>query len=287
MDSCGNHFSKAALSKAERRLRTGVGVGVKSFKSKITKAQNAEWQPPSQKTVLRVHQLLIENYGSREVKKRDPLDGMILIMLSQATNDINCDRAFTNLKQTFPTWENAMNAPVEKIADAIRVGGLANQKAARIKKLLEEIYEEQGDLDLSWMFDADAQTCREYMEKFHGVGPKTIACVLVFFLDKPAFPVDTHVFRVTKRLGWIREKASPDEAHRVLEKLIPDECKLDLHVNLISHGRAICRANGNGGPQCGACFLRPMCAFGQMQKGDTIHSSTATKPREDFFVTVT
>jgi endonuclease-3 len=234
---------------------------------------------------LRAHNLLIEKCGSREVKKRNPLDGMILIMLSQATNDINCDRAFTNLKNTFPTWENAMHAPVEEIADAIRVGGLANQKAARIKKLLEEIWEEQGDLDLNWMFDADAQTCRDYMKKFHGVGPKTIACVLIFFLDKPAFPVDTHVFRVTKRLGWIREKASPDEAHRVLEELIPDECKLDLHVNLISLGRAICRANGNGGPQCGACFLRELCVFGQTQKGKTTASKTI-EPREDFFVTV-
>ncbi len=235
---------------------------------------------------MRAHELLIEKYGSREVKKRDPLDGMILIMLSQATNDINCDRAFSSLKQAFPKWENAMNAPVEKIADAIRVGGLANQKAARIKKLLEEIYEEQGDFNLNWMFDADAQKCRDYMEKFHGVGPKTIACVLVFFLDKPAFPVDTHVFRVTKRLGWIREKASPDEAHRVLEKAIPDECKLDLHVNLISLGRAICRAGGNGGPQCGACILRELCEFGKSQKVVPSNSAVFTKPREDFFVTV-
>ena len=254
--------------------------------AKISKKQIADWQPPTKKAIVQVHELLKEKYGSRDVKKRDPLDGMILIMLSQATNDINCDRAFSNLKQTFPTWEKAMHAPVEKIADAIRVGGLANQKAARIKKLLGEIWDEQGNLDLNWMFDADAQTCRDYMKKFHGVGPKTIACVLVFFLDKPAFPVDTHVFRVTKRLGWIREKASPDEAHRVLENAIPDECKLDLHVNLISHGRAICRANGNGGPNCAACFLRKLCDFGKTQKTNSTVQRAESKPREDFFVTV-
>jgi endonuclease-3 len=281
VNSCTPHFSKA-----ERRIRVRVGVAVKNPKPKLPKTQTGAWKPPTRKTILSVHELLVEKYGSREVKKRDPLDGMILIMLSQATNDINCDRAFTNLKNTFPTWESAMHAPVEEIADAIRVGGLANQKAARIKKLLEEIYEDHGDLDLNWMFDADAQTCRDFMQKFHGVGPKTIACVLVFFLDKPAFPVDTHVFRVTKRLGWIREKASPEEAHRVLEKTILDECKLDLHVNLISHGRAICRANGNGGPQCGACFLRKLCAFGKTQKADGVKKCADGKPREDFFVTV-
>jgi endonuclease-3 len=193
VNSCTPHFSKA-----ERRIRVRVGVAVKN--PKLPKTQTGAWKPPTRKTILSVHELLVEKYGSREVKKRDPLDGMILIMLSQATNDINCDRAFTNLKNTFPTWESAMHAPAEEIADAIRVGGLANQKAARIKKLLEEIYEDHGDLDLNWMFDADAQTCRDFMQKFHGVGPKTIACVLVFFLDKPAFPVDTHVFRVTTRL---------------------------------------------------------------------------------------
>ena len=246
----------------------------------------SDWKPPARKTLLRTHELLVEEYGSREVKKRDPLDGLILIILSQATNDINCERAFSNLKRTFPTWAGVLRAPVEAIADAIRVGGLANQKAARIKKLLQEIWDERGDFDLSWMFQADAQACREYLQKFHGVGPKTIACVLVFFLDKPAFPVDTHVFRVTKRLGWIREKASPDEAHRVLEELIPDECKLDLHVNLISHGRAICRAAGNGGPQCSVCLLRKLCAFGKTQKGNGTKKNVASKPREDFFVTV-
>jgi endonuclease-3 len=248
--------------------------------------QSSPFKLPTAREVLRVHKLLVAAYGSRRVKKRDPLDGLILILLSQATNDVNCERAFSNLKSLFPIWEQVLAAPVEKIADAIRCGGLANQKAARIKKLLQEIHEEQGHLDLQWMFDADAEKCRRYLQKFHGVGPKTVACVLVFFLDKPAFPVDTHVLRVAGRLGWLRPRCGAEEAHRVLEAVVPDECKLDLHVNLISHGRAICRANGNGGPQCGACFLRKLCAFGKTQKIDKTNSSKTGKLREDFFVTV-
>jgi endonuclease-3 len=248
------------------------------------------FKPPSRRAIRRVHDLLVQHYGSRRVKERDPLDGLILIMLSQATSDVNCDRAFSSLKAQFPTWDKVLDAPVEAIADAIRSGGLANQKAARIKQLLREIHQEQGDLDLSWMFAATPDECREYLSSFHGVGPKTVACVLVFFLNKPAFPVDTHVHRVTKRLGWIREKAGAEEAHRVLESAIPDEWKLDLHVNLISHGRAICRAAGNGGPRCDECFLRRLCAYGKTHSV-TVQSRHAARTAvaddgSDFFVTV-
>lgn len=251
------------------------------MKKSITKE---EFKAPHSNTIRRAHELLKAHYGSRKVTRRDPLDGLVLIILSQATNDINCDRAFTSLKTKFPTWNNVLQAPVEEIADAIRSGGLANQKAARIKQLLQEMHEETGTLDLNWMHEADAGQCREYLQKFHGVGPKTIACVLVFFLDKPAFPVDTHVHRVTKRLGWIRPQAGAEEAHKVLEVAVPDDYKLDLHVNLISHGRFICRADGNGGPKCGECFLKPLCAYGKTVKGQ----STIAKPNErtDFFVTV-
>ncbi len=245
--------------------------------------------PVSKITVRRVNQILIEIYGNRQPHLRDPLDGLILIILSQATSDVNCDRAFSSLKTAFPSWDKCLEAPVEQIADSIRSGGLANQKAARIKQLLSEIWQERGDFDLSWMHAAGADECEAYLSKFHGVGPKTVACVLVFFLGKPAFPVDTHVFRVCKRLGWIREKSSPDEAHRVLKPLVPDDCKLDLHVNFIAHGRVICRAEGNGGPRCGECPIRRFCEFGKSVKV----SATAPKPARselkrdpDFFVTI-
>ena len=258
---------------------------------KTTPEETPIWKPPSTRELRRANEILLARYGEKIARKRDPLDGMIVIMLSQATNDLNCDRAFTSLKNTFPDWAGVLRAPVEEIANAIRMGGLANQKSARIKQLLQEIYDEQGDLDLSWMQDASVEKCRAFMQRFKGVGPKTIACVLVFFLDKPAFPVDTHVHRVTKRLGWIREKAGTDEAHRVLEEVIPDDCKLNLHVNIIQHGRIVCRATGNGGPKCEECVLIRQCEFARTHfQASFIREvkapSTPLPVNSDFFVTV-
>ena len=247
------------------------------------------WKPPTKPSIRRVHELLVQLYGTRTPVVRDPLDGLILIILSQATNDINCDRAFNALKSRYPTWEEVAAAPVEEIANTIRAGGLANQKAARIRQMLVEMQAESGTLDLAWMHGASAQECINYLSKFHGVGPKTIACVLVFFLNKPAFPVDTHVHRVTKRLGWIRPQAGAEEAHRVLEVAIPDELKLDLHVNFITHGRMVCRADGNGGPRCGECVLRPHCKFGKslrLRKNDLTAPANETTAKGDFFVTL-
>lgn len=250
-------------------------------------AETTAFRPPSKATIRRANELLKEHYGSRRVTPRDPLDGLVLIILSQATNDINCDRAFSSLKTKFPTWDEVLEAPLAEVIEAIRSGGLANQKAARIQQLLREMKDETGTLDLNWMHAASSDEIRTYLAKFHGVGPKTIACVLVFFLDKPAFPVDTHVHRVTKRLGWIRAQAGAEEAHKVLEAAVPDECKLDLHVNLISHGRFVCRADGNGGPKCGECFLKKLCAYGKTVKISRADTSTPSKiERKDFFVTV-
>ena len=233
-----------------------------------------------------VHEKLLEQFGHRTPSKRDPLDGLILILLSQATSDVNTDRAFSSLKATFPDWKMALDAPTETIADAIRRGGLANQKAARIKEILRQIWQEQGDFDLGFLHDRSAPECEEYLGQFHGVGPKTIACVLMFFLDKPAFAVDTHVFRILRRLGWIREKANVDEAHRVCKSLVPDTYKLDLHINMIAHGRVICRADGNGGPKCGDCVIKSQCDFGRdlaVSPGKVVIAS-ARDP--DFFVTI-
>ena len=244
---------------------------------------------PTKNAIRRAHALLVDRYGSRAPGLRAPLDGLVLIILSQATSDINCDRAFRSLKNRFPTWQDVLDAPVEALADAIRSGGLANQKAARIHAILHQIKEDSGALDLDWMHAASTDECSTYLNKFKGIGPKTVACVLVFFLGKAAFPVDTHVHRVTKRLGWIRPKAGAEEAHRVLESLVPDECKLDLHVNLISHGRAICRAQGNGGPHCGECILRKTCAYGKSigAKGAASNAKSSTRFHgTDFFVTL-
>ena len=251
--------------------------------------EKSTWKPPRQPTLRKINEILIQEYGARQPTPRDPLDGLVLIILSQATNDLNCDRAFASLKSTFPTWEEVLAASDEAVADAIRSGGLANQKARRIRQLLREIQQDRGNLDLNWMHDATAAECETYLSQFHGVGPKTVACVLVFFLGKPAFPVDTHVHRVTKRLGWIRPNASAEEAHKVLRAAVPDECKLDLHVNLISHGRAICKAQGSGGPKCGACVLRKYCTYGKSLRlsRETVRRHTqSTFHGSDFFVTV-
>lgn len=249
------------------------------------------FKPPPVRHIQRVHELLIAHYGTRSVETRDPLDGLILIILSQATNDINCDRAFRSLKAQFPTWEAALDAPVTAIAEAIRQGGLANQKAARIQEILRQIKAAGGTLHLDWMHEATAAECIAYLSQFHGVGPKTIACVLVFFLNKPAFPVDTHVHRVTQRLGWVRPQDSAEAAHRILEAAVPDAYKLDLHVNLIAHGRALCRAAGNGGPRCGECFLRPHCAYGKslnspLSKAAPQMTRPVSERDTDFFVTL-
>jgi endonuclease-3 len=248
-----------------------------------------EHKAPPRRSIRRVNELLLQTYGSRAPAPREPLDGVVLIILSQATNDMNCDRAFRSLKETFPTWDEVLAAPVADVADAIRSGGLANQKAARIQKILRQIKENSGTLDLSWMRDASADECEEYLLKFHGIGPKTVACVLVFFLGKPAFPVDTHVHRVTKRLGWIRPEAGAEEAHRVLRSSVPDECKLDLHVNLISHGRAVCRAQGNGGPRCTQCVVLRHCAYGKNIGAKRVAAKGTSSSRfhgNDFFVTL-
>jgi len=246
--------------------------------------------PPSARTFRRVNEILLEEYGHVDPTPRDPLDGLIVVILSQATNDLNCDRAFRNLKVLFPTWEKVLLAEVKDIADAIRCGGLANQKAARIKKLLQEIYDDQGNLDLSWMFEASAERTREFMGKFHGVGPKTISVVQMFFLGQPAFAVDVHIHRVTKRLGWVPLKSTPTKAQEILEETMPKDVMLDLHINLIALGRAICRADGNGGPQCLICPIKRFCNYYKIHRAD-MKKSTVTTPemdesRRNFFVTI-
>jgi len=246
--------------------------------------------PPSARTFRRVNEILLEEYGHVDVTPRDPLDGLIVVILSQATNDLNCDRAFRNLKELFPTWEKVLLADVKEVADAIRCGGLANQKAARIKQLLQEIKEEQGDLDLSWMFEASAERTQEFMGKFHGVGPKTVSVVQMFFLGQPAFAVDVHIHRVTRRLGWVPPKSTPTRAQEILEQAMPPDVMLDLHINLIALGRAVCRADGNGGPRCAICPIKRFCAYYKIHREDFDKSTFKEKEmdttRRDFFVTI-
>jgi endonuclease-3 len=180
-------------------------------------------------------------------------------VLSQATSDVNSGRAFAALKDRYPTWEGVLEAPVSRIADAIRSGGIADVKARRIKSLLREIQEREGGLDLSRLAGLDDAAVSEYLLSFHGVGPKTVACVLVFSMGRAAFPVDTHVHRVAKRLGWIAEKTSAEAAHEFLSPRIPADLRYDLHVALIEHGRRVCKPRA---PLCSECVLLDVCDSG-------------------------
>jgi endonuclease III len=189
-------------------------------------------------------------------KVRDPLEELLLTVLSQNTSDVNRDRAFSALRERFPTWEEVGAARTSQIAAAIKPGGLSNVKAPRIKSILREIEERQGSLDLSWMHDASDEDVTAYLSDLPGVGPKTVACVLAFSLERPALPVDTHVYRVAERLGFFPPKTSTAAAHAILAAAVPAANRVEFHVGLIRLGREICRA---GRPRCEICPLQDLC----------------------------
>jgi endonuclease-3 len=186
----------------------------------------------------------------------DPLDELILTVLSQHTSDVNADRAFTSLRTAFRTWDQVASVPEAALADAIRSGGLANTKAPRIQAILREVHEREGAYDLSRlraMTDAEA---RGYLTSLSGIGPKTAAVVLSFALGRDAIPVDTHVHRVARRLGLVPAKASAERADRLLHDLVPDGLRTPMHVGLIRLGREICKAPT---PRCALCPLKDLC----------------------------
>ena len=210
---------------------------------------------------LAVHQLLIEKYGEREWHPRlDPLSELIFTILSQNTSDVNRDRAWRRLQERFPTWESVLAADTAEIAEAIRPGGLANVKAPRIQEALRVIKLERGEFTLDFLAEMEVDAAKRWLTSLHGVGPKTAAIVLLFSLGKPAFPVDTHVHRVSQRLGLIGPKTSREQAHEVLEELLPPEIYYTFHLNLIDHGREICKSQQ---PRCAACVLREHCGYYQ------------------------
>ena len=198
--------------------------------------------------------------GPFEPKPALPIiDELVLTVLSQHTSDINRDRAFAGLKKRFRTWEEVAAAPAKQIADAIRPGGIADVKARRIKAILDEIRDREGKLSLDRLHQLDDQTVADYLCELPGVGPKTAACVLVFSMGRPAFPIDTHVHRIARRLGWIADKATAEHAHRQLAPRVPAEIRYDLHVALIDHGRKICKPRM---PRCTDCVVFDLCEAG-------------------------
>jgi endonuclease-3 len=214
----------------------------------------------------KVRAILIDEYGMPEWREHlPPLDELVSTILSQNTNDINRDRAFAALMEKFPEWEAVRDADTEEVIEAIRPAGLANQKGPRIQGVLQQISSERGSLDLSFLKSWDIEEAKQWLLRFKGVGPKTAAIVLLFSLGKPAFPVDTHVHRVSGRLGLRPEGMNADKTHDYLADLLPPESYYDMHLNLIRLGREICHARN---PDCAACPLNRLCPYYAALKED-------------------
>jgi endonuclease III len=213
---------------------------------------------PSEPTVREIYRRLRRRFGPLDPPmRRDPIDELILTVLSQNTSDVNRDRAYRAMRQRYPTWDALADADPRELRATIRPGGLSATKAPRIVAILREIRERGGgSLDLSWMRRANSERVRQYLLSLPGVGPKTAACVLAFSLGRPALPVDTHVYRVAQRLGFYDRRADAAAAHRIMEQGVPARLRVRMHVGLIRLGRAICRA---GRPTCEECPLNDLC----------------------------
>jgi len=188
----------------------------------------------------------------------DPLAELIATILSQNTSDVNSDRAYAALRTTYPTWEEVLGADPDDLATTIRGGGLATLKSRRIQAILQAVKARHGNLSLDFLEELPMPAARALLADFAGVGPKTIACVLLFACGQPTFPVDTHIFRVMTRLGFLPAGCTAEKAHAVLEPLIPKQKVYNAHVNLIRHGRTVCKAQR---PDCQHCCLRALCPY--------------------------
>ena len=213
------------------------------------------------KKAIEVHERLLEKFG--EPIWRNPLpaiDELVSTILSQNTNDINRDRGFNALRAKFPTWEKVRDAPEAEVIEAVRVAGLANQKAPRIQKVLRQISDERGKLDIEFLKEMPLEEAHAWLTKFNGVGPKTAAIVLLFSLGMPSFPVDTHIYRLTGRIGLRPQKMTVEKAHPYLESIFPPESYYAGHLNIIRLGREICKARK---PECAICPLLDICDYGR------------------------
>jgi endonuclease-3 len=218
------------------------------------------WKKPRKQRVRAIRDRLREMYG-RPVNEPhgDPIGELVKTVLSQHTNDRNRDRAFATLRERFPTWEAVRDARVDQVEKAIRVGGLGKRKAPRIQAILEQL----GDPpELGWTRTASREESLEFLLSLPGVGRKTAACVLIFTWGIPEIPVDVHIHRVGGRLGLFPPKASFERAHDEMLAIVDPEDAYELHMNLIRHGRELCRPK----PRCGECALRRMCPWYRSQR---------------------
>jgi endonuclease-3 len=213
------------------------------------------------KQYAKIAELLEEFYGYPEWRSHlPPVDELVSTILSQNTSDTNRDMAFEALKQRYPSWEVVRDAPEDEVIETVRSAGLANQKGPRIQAALHFLSDTQGAITLDFLADMDIEAAKDWLTQINGIGPKTAAIILLFAFNKPAFPVDTHVHRVTKRLGLIGPKTSAERAHQELEAIIPPDDYYPAHLNIIRHGRQICHARR---PRCEECPLTEYCDYYQ------------------------
>jgi endonuclease III len=232
------------------------------------KRRAAPWKPPSRARVLRVRDRLREVYGIPLMRPHEqPIAELILTVLSQSTNDRNRDVAFLRLRTRLPSWEAVRDAPVAEIEEAIRPGGISKVKSVRIQAILRAMTERpgppgrraedtEGELSLDWLPDVELAEARDYLTELPGVGRKTAACVLLFAYGLRDVPVDTHVSRVGARLALLEDGAPFERMHDQMLALTPPGQELELHVNLLRHGRRTCHARS---PECHDCALARMC----------------------------
>ena len=217
-----------------------------------------QWRRPRRARVRAIRDRLRQLYG-RPVNNPHghPIAELVRTVLSQNTNDRNRDVAYERLRAELPTWVDVRDAPVSVVEEAIRPGGLSRTKAPRIQEILRLLPESDGEPTLDWLADTDRDAALDFLTGLPGVGRKTAACVLIFSFDRPEVPVDTHVFRVGGRLGLFPERASFEAAHDEMLAITDPEDAYELHLNLIAHGRSVCRPR----PRCGECELRRMCPW--------------------------
>jgi endonuclease-3 len=216
------------------------------------------------KQYAQVAEILEDVYGYPTWRPHlSPVDELVSTILSQNTNDTNRDRAFDSLTRRYPSWDAVRDAPAADVIEAIHSAGLSNQKGPRIQAALRYITETQGDITLDFLADMDVPQAKAWLTGIKGIGPKTAAIILLFAFGKPAFPVDTHVHRMTQRLGLIGPQTSAEQAHEELEKIIPPEQFLAAHLNIIRHGREVCHARH---PNCEECPLTVYCEYYQSHR---------------------
>jgi len=204
-----------------------------------------------------IYRLLVEEYGQPTWRQHyDPVSELVLTFLSQNTSDVNSHCAFEQLRAHYPAWEAVVAAPTEELAATIRCGGLADVKASRIQEALQRILEERGEFDLGFLADLPLAEAKDWLTSLHGIGHKSAAIVLLFCFGRPVFPVDTHVHRLSQRLGVVPCNVSRERTQEVWEALVPGEVYYPLHLNLITHGRRVCKA---GDPRCALCVLQDHC----------------------------